>query len=49
MHILVSQLVRNFKIENREEKPLEFTIKLFLGPSRKMNLAFTDINNTKSL
>lgn len=43
MHILLAQLIRNFKLEYREEKPLEFTNKLFYVPARQMDLAFIDV------
>ena len=42
MHILLAQLVRNFRIEFREEEPIKYITKLFYGPERKMNLAFVD-------
>ncbi len=45
MHILLSQVVRNFKIEYRDGKPMEFdNAKLFYGPAREMHLAFIDVN-----
>ncbi len=37
MHILLSQVVRNFKIQYREEEPLKFNTKLFYGPARQMD------------
>ena len=44
MHILLAQLMRNFKIEYREEEPMEYdTAKMFYGPTKQMNLAFIDI------
>lgn len=43
MHVLLAQLVRNFKIEFREEEPIKFITKLFYGPGRQMNLAFVDL------
>ena len=42
MHVLLAQLIKNFKIEYREDKPIEFIIKLFNRPERQMDLAFTD-------
>ena len=45
MHILLAQLVRQFKIEYREKEPINFKVKLFYGPGRQMDLAFVDINN----
>ena len=43
MHILLAQLIRNYKLEYRDEKPLEFTNKLLYVPARQMDLAFVDI------
>ena len=43
MHILVAQLVKNFKIEDRNAKPVEFVTKLFYGPGSPIDLAFIDI------
>ena len=43
MHILLAQLMRNFKIEYREDEPIEFVAKLFYGPARQMDLAFVNI------
>ena len=42
MHIALAQLIRNFKLEFRDEQPLNFIQKLFLHPERRMDLAFID-------
>ena len=44
MHILLAQLMKNFKIEYHDEKPMEFANKLFYGPARQLDLAFVDID-----
>ena len=43
MHVLLAQLIKNFKIEYREYKPIEFIIKLFNRPERQVDLAFIDV------
>ncbi len=43
MHILVARLVKNFKIEDRNAKPVVFVTKLFYGPGNPIDLAFIDI------
>ena len=43
MHILLAQLVRNFRIEFREEEPIKFINKLFFVPGRRMDLAFVNL------
>ena len=42
MHIALAQLIRNFKLEYRDEQPLDFIQKLFVYPERQMDLAFVD-------
>ena len=42
MHIALAQLIRNFKLEYRDEQPLNFVQKLFVYPERQMDLAFVD-------
>ena len=42
MHIALAQLIRNFKLEFRDELPLNFIQKLFVYPERRMDLAFVD-------
>ena len=34
MHILLAQLIRNYKLEYRNKEPLEFTNKLLYVPAR---------------
>ena len=43
MYILLAQVVKSFKIEFREEKPMEFINKLNYKPERQMDLAFIDV------
>ena len=43
MHILLAQMMRNFRIEYREKEPMEFITKMFLYPARKMDLALVDL------
>ena len=43
MHVLLAQLMRNFKIEYREDEPIEFVAKLLYGPARQMDLAFVNV------
>ena len=45
MHILLAQMVRQFKIEYREEEPINYKLKLFYVPERRMDLAFVDIHS----
>ena len=42
MHIALAHLIRNFKLEYREEQPLNFVQKMFIYPERQMDLAFVD-------
>ena len=44
MHILLAQMIRNFLVEYRDEKPMEFVNKLFYCPVRRMDLALVDIH-----
>ena len=43
MNILLAQVVKNFKIEYREDKPIEFITKIFYQPERQIDLAFVDV------
>ena len=43
MHILLVQVIKNFKIEYREEKPIEFIVRAFNRPERQMDLAFIHV------
>ena len=49
MHIALAQLMKNFRIEYRDEQPLNFVERLFVYPERQMDLAFIDVNDTKIL
>ena len=42
MHILLAQMMRNFRIEYRELEPVKFRTKLLYRPAGPMNLALTD-------
>ena len=43
MHILLAQMMRNFRIEYRKKEPMEFENQLVFRPARKMNLALVDL------
>ena len=43
MHIALAQLIRNFRIDYRDDQPLDFEQRLFVYPERRMDLAFVDL------
>ena len=43
MHIALAQLIRNFRIDYRDDQPLGFEQQLFVYPERRMDLAFVDL------
>ena len=43
MHIVLAQLMRNFKINFTEDKPLKYVVNLCYYPERKMDLTFSDL------
>ena len=43
LHIALSQLIRTFKVEFRDDKPMDYVQNLFLNPERRFDLAFIDL------
>ena len=43
LHIALSQLVKNFRFDFRDDEPLNFIQQIFVYPERQMDLAFTDL------
>ena len=43
MHIALTQLMKSFRVEYRDEQPLNFTQELSVYPKRRMDLAFIDL------
>lgn len=44
MNILLAQMMRNFRMECHDEKPMERVSKLFLYPARRLDLRLIDLN-----
>lgn len=43
LHIALAQLIKNFRVEYRDEKPMDYIQTLFLVPERRLDLAFVDL------
>jgi hypothetical protein len=43
MHILLAQMMKNFRVEYLDDKPMEYETRLFLGPASRMDLALVDL------
>ena len=45
MHIVLAQMMRNFRLEYRDEEPMEFVNELLYCPARRMDLALVDVDD----
>ena len=43
MHILLAQMMKKFRIEYHDDRPMEYVNKLFLYPERQLDLHLVDI------
>ena len=43
LHIALAQLIKNFRVEYRGEKPMDYIQTLFLVPDGRLDLAFVDL------
>ena len=43
LHIALSQLIRTFSVEFKDDKPMDYVQNLFLIPERRFDLVFTDL------
>jgi hypothetical protein len=43
MHIMLAQMMKNFRIEYLDDKPLEYKSDFFYGPASRMDLALVDL------
>ena len=43
LHIALSQLIRTFGVEFKDDKPMDYVQNLFLMPERRFDLVFIDL------